>query len=166
MAPFQVPPTAPLPVSRARALILWRRALLLFGASEIGALALLALLLLATGGIDEDLPAAALHALGGALLVPGLAVVLTLRAEKTFLCRPSRRLLAWDFGAFLGGSLLLLAAIAVGRAPSAPPLRFAGDALVLSALLAITLWYTATWLTLPEDGTESFPHGTEPSSRS
>ena len=157
MAPFHVPPPGHVPPSRARALALWRRALLLFGTAEIGALALLALFLVLTGGEYEDLPSAALHALGGALLVPGLAVVLTLRAEKTLLCRPSRRLLAWDFGAFLGGSLLLLAALGAGRAPSASPLRFAGDALVLSALLAIALWYAATWLTLPEDGSSPFP---------
>ena len=155
MAPFHVPIASSVPPSRARALALWRRAILFFGAAEIGVLALLALYLVVTGGTTEELPAAALHALAGTLVVPGLAVVLTFRAEKNLLSRPSRRLLAWDFGAFFGGSLLLLAALAAGAAPSASPLRFAGDALVLSALLAIALWYAATWLTLPDE--EPYP---------
>src|SRR5512140_3220861 len=141
MAPFVPPAPFPVPPSRARALVLWRRALLGFGTVEIGLLAIVAAVLLFSPGAHEDLPGAALHTLGGGLVIPGLAIVLTTRAEKSLLSRPSRRLLAWDFGAFLGGSLLLLAALVAGSAPSASPLRFAGVALVLAALLAIALWY-------------------------
>lgn len=154
MAPFCPPAPFPVPPSRARALAIWRRALLGFGTAEILLLAVVAVVLLFTSGSHDELPTAALHILGGCLVIPGLAVVLTARAEKSLLSRPSRRLLAWDFGAFLGGSLLLLAALVAGRAPSASPLRFAGDALVLAALLAIALWYAATWLTLPEESAQ------------
>lgn len=131
------------------------------GLAEIAVLVVVAFALLQAGLVPGDLAPAALHTLAGALVVPAAVVGMTIRAEQTFQSRPPRLLLQWDLRAFLVGSLLLSASLAEGS-DRANALLIAGDSLLLAALLAIALWYAASWLTTPEDdailpGPQSIP---------
>lgn len=143
-----------LPLTRASALERWRGGVVLFLAAQTMVVATGAVRHLGDAGFRESSAGdMVLFWVVGVAALPLLLLGATSFAERKLLTRPPKKLLAFQAGAFLCGSVLATAAVIReldgADAPGAL-VAFAG-ALLLLSFLSLGAWFGATLLTLPDE---------------